>query len=159
MLATAVSFAVAEQGEVARPRLMQAAVAVPAQMMAQPVITTGDAATDAKIKALQDEMEAKIKAIREEYRTKIDAAIGDKKVIGRGIVGTMMGTSTQGTGTRMIMRKEMQEDRREDRQDRREEAKAQGENVGYAMRNERANENAEAREGGIRGFFGRLFGR
>jgi hypothetical protein len=40
-----------------------------------PLPTTGDAATDAQLKALVTEMETKIKAIRDEYQTKIKAII------------------------------------------------------------------------------------
>ena len=47
----------------------------------QVMITTGDSAIDAQIKALQAEMEVKIKTIRDDYRAKIKVIIGDKKVI------------------------------------------------------------------------------
>jgi ribosomal protein S13 len=59
--------------------------------------TTGDATTDAAIKALQIEMETKIKAIREDYQTKIKAIVGDKKALNR----HPMASSTQ----RDMMRK------------------------------------------------------
>lgn len=64
------------------------------RQMMPPVITTGDAAVDAKIKALQEEMEVKIKAIREEYQVKIKAAIGDKKILNQ----LRNGTSSQRIG-------------------------------------------------------------
>ena len=67
--------------------------AMPAQMMMEPTIMTGDATTDAQIKVLQDEMTAKVKAIHEEYQAKIKVLIGDKKVTVRG--GMMMATGTR----------------------------------------------------------------
>lgn len=51
---------------------------------------TGDPATDAKILALNKEMEIKIKAIRDEYTLKIKAIIGDKKVLPVGASTTMV---------------------------------------------------------------------
>ena len=67
--------------------------------MAQPVtITTGDAAVDAKIKALQQEMEIKIKAIRDDYMAKIKVVIGDKKVITGGMMLTASGTAMRMDG-------------------------------------------------------------
>jgi hypothetical protein len=66
----------------------QAGVATEVRMM--PVMTTGDAATDAQLKALTVEMEAKIKAIRDDYQVKIKALIGDKKIM------PMMASTTPG---------------------------------------------------------------
>lgn len=53
------------------------AAAMPMPMM----VSTGDAAIDAQILALNKEMEVKMKALRDEYAVKIKAIIGDKKII------------------------------------------------------------------------------
>ncbi len=55
--------------------------------------TTGDAATDAQLKALFTEMEAKIKVIRDEYQAKIKAVIAAR-------------VAANGTTTRPVIRKE-----------------------------------------------------
>ena len=66
-------------------------------MMIEANITTGDAATDATIQALQKELQTKVEALRTEYQAKIKAAIGDRKVT---IRGGMMASST---GARLPM--------------------------------------------------------
>jgi hypothetical protein len=67
------------RGQAVRP-ISASANGIPTMpAMPQPIISTGDAATDAKIKALQTEMEAKVKAIRDEYQAKIKLTIGDRK--------------------------------------------------------------------------------
>ena len=82
MVLAAITSAAAEEGREqgtqptkmikAMPASMRMASGTPGQMpmremkeMGPPSITTGDAATDAKIKVLQAEMEVKIKAIRD----------------------------------------------------------------------------------------------
>jgi hypothetical protein len=89
---TAVSFASAET-QVTQQVGIQKQPQENRQIM-PPVITTGDATVDARIKALQEEMEVKIKAIREEYQVKIKTAIGDKKILNQ----LRNGTSTQRIG-------------------------------------------------------------
>lgn len=68
---------------------------------------TGDSVIDNQISNLVKEREAKIKAIHEEYKTKIDALIGNKKVEGRGMMGTssrpMEDRWNNGSGTRPMM--------------------------------------------------------
>ena len=141
------------------------------QMMA-PTITTGDAATDKQIKALQVEMEAKIKAIRDEYQAKIKAAIGERKATmiapkmsssataeemrGRGMMmssssprrdGEMMRASSTSYGERYGAPMRRDGDRIPETQE------VKGESAGGAVSSGSLN------EGGIRGFFGKFFGR
>lgn len=54
--------------------------AVAGMEMMMPTMTTGDAATDAQLKALTTEMQAKIQAITTEYQAKMKAVIGNKKI-------------------------------------------------------------------------------
>ena len=151
--------------------------AVTAQMqMVPPTITTGDATTDAKIKALQVEMEAKIKVIRDEYQAKIKALIGDKKVTVTGGAGMemregmghmMMEASSTAGGGRGEARGVMMRQGRTEGRSGEESSSARMENNGGSMRmqvrsqgGEEGDANVEVNvEGGIRGFFGRLFGR
>jgi hypothetical protein len=97
--------------------------------MALPPIT-GDPATDNQVRALQKEMEQKIQAIRTEYQAKIKAVIGDKKIIRQGTTTMMRGSST------MIQRPMM----------------------GVPQRPVAGQVKGASTEGGIRGFFNRLFG-
>lgn len=46
-----------------------------------PVMTTGDVAIDAQVKALRVEMEAKLKALRDDYEARIKVLVGDRKPV------------------------------------------------------------------------------
>lgn len=169
-LALSPVFAETESTASARAMLAQGRPIMAAQMqMMTPTITTGDAATDAKIKALQTEMEAKIKAIRDEYQTKIKVVIGDRKVtisqgngmdMRRGGEDHMMmaASSSKGEGNRGMMMRQGYPGIGS--------TSVQIENKGGSMRMQvRAHDdetgdthvNVEM-QGGVRGFFGRLFG-
>ena len=166
---TSANSAMAGQGHVQTGTTISASA-----MMTPPVITTGDSATDAIIKALQVEMEVKIKAIREEYQAKIKAAIGDKKVTIKGKMGSstkMMeghagerdgqGNSMHGSSTKM-MRHEgemMHESSAVSERPMHPEgsripvnAQVQGESTGGSVPTTQA-------QVGLRGFFGKIFGR
>lgn len=172
----------AESGEkhrvAVRPNGTSTAVGV---MMVQPIITTGDATTDAKIKALQVEMETKIKAIREEYQAKIKAVIGDKKVntgndrMNRGSSTMRMGTheasstrmedrgERRGTSTMMhrdddTMNGSGTPEGRPVKMDRGEGQVPSGRQVKGESTGSGSGDTAPAQTG-ARGFFNRLFGR
>ena len=167
-----------KRGMAARPAVMPT---TGAPMMMPPTITTGDAVTDAKIKALQTEMEVKIKAVREEYQAKIKEVIGDKKV-NTGNDRMNRGSSTMRTGMREASSTRMEErgERRgtstmmhrdddmmngsgtpEGRPEKMERGEGQvpsgrqvkGESTGSDS------EKAAPSQNGARGFFNRLFGR
>jgi hypothetical protein len=150
-------------------------------MMVPSTITTGDAATDAKIKVLQAEMEAKVKAIHEEYYVKIKALVGDKKVntgndmMNRGSSTMRMGmrgaSSTRmedrderrGTSTMMHRDGEMMNgsgtpEGRPERMDRGEGQVPAGRQVKGESTGSGSGDAAPTQTG-VRGFFGRLFGR
>jgi len=147
--------------------LARPAIAATALMQAMPLIpVTGDAATDATIKALQTEMEAKIKVIRDDYQAKIKAVIGDKKILNRPPMATssqreMMRKEGEGerpmmggaTGTRaMEVRKEMMQNG----------STSAPRPVGRMMGGQvKGAETSEAQTGGlgIFGFFGKMFSR
>lgn len=97
-------------GEVGQVRAVAArvmmATASPAMMPAGQMMgpTTGDPATDAKVKALMVEMDAKMRALQEEYATRLKAIIGDrvintKDVRGPSPTGMMMGERVGQDGT------------------------------------------------------------
>ena len=141
------------------------------QMMA-PTITTGDAATDKQIKALQVEMEAKIKAIRDEYQAKIKAAIGERKATMIAPKMSSSATAEEMRGRGMMMSSSSP---RRDGEMMRASSTSYGERYGAPMRRDgdRIPETQEVKgestggavsggslnEGGIRGFFGKFFGR
>lgn len=161
IMLTAVASVFAQQGAVTQPSSMPV---TGAPMMMPPTITTGDATTDAKIKALQTEMEAKIKAIRDEYQAKIKALIGDKKV--------NMGNDMRNRGSstlRMEGRKEkrdgmkgsstmMHEDMNET-MDHREGGVPKGGMVKGESAGNKDGERGNSEQAGLRGFFNKLFGR
>lgn len=135
------------------------------EMMGQPTITTGDAATDAQIKVLQTEMEAKIKAISDEYQAKIKVLIGDKKV------KTGKGEWERGTSTRMEMKKGSSTMMRHEEGEhegmmsptgtpmRREGGRMPNGSMVKGESTEAAGATTGESQGGVRGFFNRFFGR
>jgi hypothetical protein len=134
---------------------------MPLQMME--MRSTGDATKDAKVKALQQEMEAKVKAIHEEYKAKIDAIVGVRKdddkrasstrpvmkspygnpMMVRGSSTMPRGTSTAPGKTGVMPGRPMMERADERRDERKEQESAP-----------RATSEGEAK-----GFFSRFFGR
>lgn len=79
-----------------------------------PIVTTGDDATDAQIKALATEMEAKVKAIRDDYQTRIESIIKSKLPLQAAAqamyAGKKIGTTlNQGTTTRSMMQRGVDE--------------------------------------------------
>ena len=142
-----------------------------------PAITTGDATVDAQIKTLQTEMEAKIKAIREEYQAKIKVAIGDRKASLKNGMGSSTMPMTKGDGRQgkgegdergrgIMMRGSTTPMRHEG-----EMMHGSSTEGGYGvMRKEGGNipnsaqvkgeqTGGNGNEGGVRGFFGKFFGR
>lgn len=94
-ISTALTFASAEESygmpEKKMVRAMPAkmmATATPVMGMMEGAPRTGDAVIDGKIATLVKEREEKIRLIRQEYEVKIKAAIGDKKVLLKEMVGT-----------------------------------------------------------------------
>ncbi len=168
-------FAEGQEGRRMMATTTRAAMVMPASqgiMMSQPTITTGDAATDAQIKALQTEMEAKIKAIRDEYQAKIKAVIGDRKV------KTGNGEWMRASSTRMDMRKGSSTMIHHNENESEHEGMMNGSGTPVMRGEGRGEGNRVPREGmvkgesteapgastaefkgGVRGFFGRLFGR
>lgn len=91
--------AAAEGSAVAGSATLKARPMMPAQGGPMNMnITTGDAITDAKIKALQIEMEAKIKTLHEDYMKQIKVVIGDKKVLTGGMMLNASATMRMGGG-------------------------------------------------------------
>lgn len=170
-----------QPGRMGRPMMatstrpaMRTEGSISAQMMS-PSITTGDATTDAAIKALQIEMEAKIKAIRQEYQVKIKALIGDKNVtINNGDSMVITGSATmrgddhermmRGSSTMMNHDERMRastthDGEMMDRQMIHQEGKtSDGQGVSNGSTKTEGGHAPQA-QGGVRGFFGRLFGR
>lgn len=102
-----------------------------------PVITTGDATTDARLKALNTEMIAKIKAITDEYQTKMKAIIGNKNVT----VSAPIMQATPGAVRTMMAGREAEHD-----------------NAEQEVRQEKPAGEIPSQGGKIRSFFRSIFG-
>lgn len=89
--------AMSSSSRVAPPKLEEGR---PVSNMLQQMVTTGDAETDAKIKALNVEMEAKIKSIRDEYQAKLKEIIGTRKIINSTSTRPMMPRDQEGNDQR-----------------------------------------------------------
>ncbi len=111
---SALSFAYAQDAPAVRPTIVK------------PMITTGDTALDAQVKALRAEMEVKIKELRAEYEAKIKVILGDKKpmiVKPNGATTTMKEIRKEIKEERKEIRKEIKEERKEVRKEIKEERK------------------------------------
>lgn len=124
------------------------------------IMMTGDQETDAKLKALQVEMEGKIMAIRNEYQAKVKAIVGDRNGIAKPPTVGMMGSTTprrgdarmmQGTSTEGSPSYKEGDTRKMEMQMKRPQPE-----MGATMDRPQP---PQQQEEGFRGFFERLFGR
>lgn len=82
-----------------------------------PVMTTGDVAIDAQVKALRVEMEAKLKALRDDYEARIKVLVGDRKPVMVNPDGSTTTPKEIRKDVRGEVKKEIKEERKEMKQE------------------------------------------